>query len=151
MVKVISIKDNQMDKEAFIEYISKVWANDENSMVYRDCIEHSMTTFLPNWYLLLDGDKIIGCAGIVPNDFISRMDLSPWLCSLYIEKQARGNNYGSILIERIKDDLTANNYQEFYLCTNLDNYYEKYGLTYFGRGFHPWGEEEKIYQFKIVK
>ncbi len=149
MLEVISIKDKKIDQEVFIEYISKVWGTDNNIMLYRDCIEHSLEGILPDWYLLYEDNEIVGCAGVVPNDFISRMDLSPWLCSLYIEKSKRGNNYGAFLIDRIKDDLETNNFKEFYLCTNLDNYYEKYGLTYFGRGYHPWGEESKIYQFKI--
>lgn len=44
--------------------------------VYDDCITNSITTTnpLPHWYLLMDNDKIIGCAGLITNDFISRMD-----------------------------------------------------------------------------
>jgi GNAT superfamily N-acetyltransferase len=75
-------------------------------MVYGDCITNCITThnMLPQWYLLIDNQKVIGCAGLITNDFISRMDLYPWLCALYIEEEYRGNGYGSILIEQAKTD-----------------------------------------------
>lgn len=49
--------------------------------VYEDCITHSITTDSPFtiWNLMEDSGGIIGCAGLISNDFISRMDLWPWL------------------------------------------------------------------------
>lgn len=49
--------------------------------VYEDCITHSITTDspFPIWNLMEDSGEIIGCAGLISNDFISRMDLWPWL------------------------------------------------------------------------
>lgn len=39
--------------------------------VYEDCINHCITTKnpLPQWYLLMDEDEILGCARLITNDF----------------------------------------------------------------------------------
>ena len=37
-------------------------------------------------------------------------------------------------------------FEKVYLCTDHSGYYEKYGWKPIGKGFHPWGEESKIYE-----
>ena len=87
-MKVICVSSHPEFTNQAISYFQEKWASKESSRVYEDCIVHSLTTNnpLPKWYLLLKEDKIIGCAGLITNDFISRMDLYPWLCALYIEE-----------------------------------------------------------------
>ncbi|WP_223815188.1 GNAT family N-acetyltransferase [Sphingobacterium litopenaei] len=100
-------------------------------------------------YLLLKEDEIIGCAGLITNDFISRMDLYPWLCALFIEKQHRGNNYAELIINKAIDDPLKNGFKQLHLCSDHIGYYEKFGFSYIGQGYQPWREESTIYQINI--
>lgn len=148
-MRIISVRENPEYKDIAINYIYKNWGNGGNELVYKDCISHSLTTEapLPLWYLLEEDDgRIIGCVGLITNDFISRMDLYPWLCALYIEKEYRGKALGLKLINHIKKEAHAAGFPKVYLCTELVGYYEKYSFVYIGDGYHPWGDTSRIYE-----
>jgi N-acetylglutamate synthase-like GNAT family acetyltransferase len=150
-VEVVNIRERPQYKETAIGYFQKIWANDESKPVYEDCILRSLVTEspLPIWYLLIDNDKIIGCVGLVTNDFISCMDLWPWLCALYIEDEYRGNAYGNLLIARLKKDAVNAGFSKVYLSTDHIGYYEKYGFEYICAGYHPWGESSRVYECQL--
>ena len=85
-----SLREHPEELERFISYFSANWGNPE---IYRDCMTSALTAAgpLPQWYLAFSPDHtVIGGAGLIPNDFISRMDLTPWLCALRIEPSFRG-------------------------------------------------------------
>lgn len=151
-MNIISLREHPEYKEQAIKYFQSKWA-DENSMkVYEDSITHSILTDspLPIWYLMEQSDEIIGCAGLISNDFISRMDLWPWICALYIEEDYRGRSLGEKLILRAKADAERAGFNRVYLCTDHIGYYEKYGFTYIGDGYHPWGSRSRIYASEIL-
>ena len=147
-MNVINLREHPQHKERAIEYFQKVWGNEGSNSVYKDCISRSLTTDspLPIWYLLMDGEDIIGCVGLITNDFISCMDLWPWLCAMYVEEEYRGNAYGKLLIDQIKRDASEAGFPKIYLCTDHIGYYEKYGFQYTCEGYHPWGENSRVYE-----
>ena len=149
-MKVISIRETPDYKDIAIAYFQKAWSG-TNPLIYDNAIKHSITAdnSLPQWYLLEDDNEIIGCAGLITNDFISRGDLYPWLCALYIDEKNRGNNYATQLIEKAKSDTKESGFENMYLCTEHIGYYEKYGFEYIGQGYHPWGESSRIYQITL--
>ena len=150
-MNLVSVRENPEYKDLAIQYFQNKWGNEASNMVYEDCITHCIDAVapLPQWYLLMNGDKIIGCAGLITNDFISRMDLYPWVCALYIEKEYRGNEYGALLLEKAKEDTKQGGFSNLYLCSDHVGYYEKYGFSRIGTGYHPWGESSGIFRITL--
>lgn len=146
-MNVISIQKQPEYKEQAIDYFQNVWAKDATEMVYKDCIKHTGEGLfnLPQWYLLMNDQQIIGCAGLITNDFISRMDLFPWLCALYIHPDFRGNNLAVYLIEQAKKDTKEASLKKLYLSTDHIGYYEKFDFTFLDFGYHPWNGKSRIY------
>jgi N-acetylglutamate synthase-like GNAT family acetyltransferase len=147
-MEVINLRENSQYKDRAVEYFQKIWSNKDSKAVYEDCITRSLVTEnpLPIWYLLIDGDEIIGCVGLITNDFISCMDLWPWLAALYIEKEYRGNNYAGLLIEEVIKDTAKAGFRKLYLATDHIGYYEKFDFKYLVDGYHPWGEVSRVYE-----
>jgi len=149
-MRIISIRKDPQYRTKAIAYLQQSWPG-VLPAIYEDCITNCIDAeqFLPQWYLLEKDNKIIGCAGLITNDFISRMDLYPWLCALYIDEKFRGNNYGKILIEKAVQDTKESGFKYLNLCTTHVGYYEKYAFSYIGQGYHPWNEESRIYQKRL--
>ncbi|PEW09257.1 GNAT family N-acetyltransferase [Priestia megaterium] len=152
-MQIINVREHVEYQDKAIQYIQNKWANENTLKLYEDCITHSLKTnnSLQIWYLLENRGEIIGCAGLISNDFISRMDLWPWVCALYIEEDYRGMSLGEKFLLRIKEDTKDAGFDKLYLCTNHIGYYEKYDFLYIGDGYHPWGSISRIYEASLTK
>ena len=143
--KIISVRSNPEYAARAIDWFSSRWGIDrrEYEKSINDCI--SSNDRLPRWYLAIgENDEIIGGCGLILNDFVDRTDLFPYLCALFVEKEARGHALGSKLLEYARTEAGRLGFDNLYLCTDHTSYYEKYGCRYIGTGRHTWGETSRI-------
>ncbi len=99
---------------------------------YTESIEQCIKAenFVPQWYIVLDGEKIVGGAGVIENDFHNRKDLTPNICAVYVEKEYRNQGIAGHLLDFICDDFYNHGFDTLYLLTNHDSFYEKYGWQF---------------------
>lgn len=112
------------------------WFHDKWGIPYA-AYEESMTDALagqasvPAWYAILEGDRIIGGAGVIANDFHDRPDLTPNICALYIEPDRRGRGLAGKLLDHICADMKEKGISTLYLLTDHTAFYERYGWEFY--------------------
>lgn len=149
--KLLNIRDNPDYLEIATDYFSCKWGIDRQ--IYYDSISDSISTqnALPRWYLLKDNVDIIGCFGLIENDFMVRKDLLPWLCALYVEENMRGKGLGASLLEYGRKEAKKLGFSKLYLCTDHIGYYERYGWQYFGDEESEFGGKTRVYVIDTTK
>ncbi|OJU08690.1 MAG: GNAT family N-acetyltransferase [Clostridiales bacterium 43-6] len=149
--KIINIREHPEFFDRAVDYFSSKWGIDR--AIYETSISDSITTYnsLPRWYLMLEGDRIIGSFGLIENDFMVRKDLMPWLCALYVEESERGKALGSLLLAHGRREARTLGFDKVYLCTDHNGYYEKHGWQYYGREESEFGGTSRVYEIESEK
>ena len=99
---------------------------------YEESIEECVKKIgsVPQWYVVLENDVIIGGIGVIENDFHDRTDLTPNICALYVEKEHRDKGIAGNLLEYVCDDMSNLGVDTLYLITDHTSFYEKYGWEF---------------------
>lgn len=86
---------------------------------------------VPQWYLALEQDRIIGGLGVIENDFHNRKDLTPNVCAVYTEEDRRCQGIAGALLARVCSDMKEQGIDTLYLLTDHTSFYERYGWEFF--------------------
>jgi GNAT superfamily N-acetyltransferase len=83
---------------------------------------------VPMTVVALSGETLLGSASLIAHDMDTRMDLSPWLASVYVAPSCRGHGIGSALVHEIVDSATDLGFLALYLFTpDRARFYERLG------------------------
>lgn len=148
MPYIIPVNEHPDGIEKGISYIHSKWGGESNFAFYDDAIRHSFLPgkTLPKFFLMIDNSRIIGSVGLITNDLISRHDLLPWLCCLFVEENERGHHHGRELINHAVSVAMEDGFDCVYLTTHLAGYYENYGWIRIEDGFSFDGSVTRIYR-----
>lgn len=69
----------------------------------------------------------VGLALLIENDLETHMHLRPWLASLYVMPEMRGNGVGKALIQATESVARDQGHAELYLYTSEAQYYQRFG------------------------
>lgn len=94
-----------------------------------DCLTNKRA--VPQWYIALEKENIIGGLGVIENDFHDRKDLAPNVCAVYTEEEKRGNGVAGALLNFACADMKENGIDILYLITDHTSFYERYGWEFF--------------------
>lgn len=99
---------------------------------YLESIDECMKnkTPVPQWYIIIIGDKIVGGLGVIENDFHNRKDLTPNVCAVYVEDDYRCQGIAGKMLNYVCDDMREKNIDTLYLVTDHTSFYERYGWEF---------------------
>lgn len=87
---------------------------------------------------------------MLTNDLISRQDLYPWFACLFVQPEHRNKGIAEKLLNHGVSETQQKGFDSLYLSTDLENFYERKGWTYFTNGFNIVDNEVKIYR-KLIE
>lgn len=128
---IVKIRDRRDLADAAALWFSSKWS------IPLQAYEESMAACLegkgpvPQWYLAMDGEKIVGGMGVIENDFHNRPDLAPNVCAVYVEEEYRCRGIAGRLLSCVCEDMADMGINTLYLLTNHDSFYERYGWEFF--------------------
>lgn len=100
---------------------------------YRESMEECLRAKspVPQWYVAMENDNIIGGMGVIENDFHDRKDLAPNVCAVYTEEGKRGSGVAGALLNYVCSDMKERGISTLYLLTDHTSFYERYGWEFF--------------------
>ena len=127
-MEIYKISEHKELIEPSSKWFSDKWSIHQNE--YRKSMEASLKNQVPQWYVVIHQQQIIGGIGVIENDFHKRKELKPNACALYVEKQYRHQGIAGILLEYVCLDMKKPGIDTLYLITDHQSFYEKYHWSY---------------------
>lgn len=103
---------------------------------------------VPQWYIAISKDNIIGGLGVIQNDFHNRKDLTPNICAVHVEEAYRCRGIAGQMLKETCEDMKNQGIDTLYLITNHTSFYERYGWEFLCMVQEEGGNESRIYIHK---
>lgn len=128
--KIIRLSEQPEIKERAAQWFHEKWNIPLEA--YLESMEESLAGqgAVPQWYVAVEGNRIIGGMGVIENDFHDRKDLAPNVCAVYTEEDRRGRGVAGALLNNVCEDMKKRGIDTLYLLTDHDSFYERYGWEF---------------------
>lgn len=121
---IIKVCENKNLIQISSEWFSLKW-DVPQSAYFESMINYTeQANAVPQWYVVLDQDKIIAGLGVIENDFHDRKDLSPNVCAIFVENEYRKQGIAGKLLNFVCEDMHTLGIDTLYLVTDHTSFYE---------------------------
>lgn len=128
--KIIRLIDMPEEKEKAAQWFHHKWGIPLTA--YQESMEECLMkkSAVPQWYIAMEGERIIGGMGVIDNDFHDRKDLTPNVCAVYTEEDRRCQGIAGALLDYVCQDMAEYGIDTLYLLTDHTSFYERYGWEF---------------------
>ena len=148
---------NLADRPAYVEEVSR-WFWEEwdrrdgmtlEEVTYRT--RHALGRDQVPQMLVAERDgQPVGAVSLWRSDLGTRQDLTPWLATLYVRADCRGQHLGQALQQAcIQAARALGQYDFLYLKTEHENYYERTGWEFVEQVPTGTGETARVYRYDL--
>ncbi len=126
----IPVRDWPEAKEEIAAWFHEKW--NVPLEAYRESIRECLGEKgpVPQWYVVVRGNRIIAGCGVIENDFHERKDLRPNVCAVYVEEAYRNQGIAGFMLRFVCDEMAGMGVRTLYLLTDHTGFYEKYGWQF---------------------
>jgi len=97
-------------------------------MIARAEAAAAAAAWMPRSFVLLSDGEPVGTASLTAHDLEERPDLTPWLASVYVVPQARGQGHAARLVRAVEQHAAAGSVATLWLYTNTaERIYQRIG------------------------
>ncbi|MDO5397523.1 MAG: GNAT family N-acetyltransferase [bacterium] len=128
--KITKICEHKELIEQAAEWFHQKWSIPKAAYIesMNECVIGN--SVVPQWYIIFHDEKIIAGIGVIENDFHDRLDLSPNVCALYVEKPYRCQGIAGDMLQFVCDEFHSKEIDTLYLVTDHTSFYERYGWRF---------------------
>ncbi|MBM6744231.1 GNAT family N-acetyltransferase [Drancourtella massiliensis] len=128
---IMNLREKPQWKQKAVQWFHEKWNVPVDA--YLESIEESLNSEnpVPQWYLAVKEEQIIGGIGVIENDFHDRKDLTPNVCAVYVEEEFRCRGIAGKMLEIVCRDMKEKGIDTLYLITDHDSFYERYGWEFY--------------------
>ncbi len=128
--KITRLIDRPKMKEQAARWFHEKWGIPMEA--YLESMEECLgkQNAVPQWYFVMDDEKIIAGLGVIENDFHDRKDLAPNVCAVYVEEKYRRQGIAGEMLNFVCTDMEKKGVDTLYLVTDHTSFYERYGWTF---------------------
>jgi predicted N-acetyltransferase YhbS len=120
-MRIVSLKEHIELIPTLAEWHHRQWAylNPRSSVEKRIASLTAQTTSedIPQTFIAVRGATLLGSASLVPHDMETRMELFPWLASVFVAPEQRNRGVGSALVRHTVEEAARRGYETIYLFT----------------------------------
>lgn len=128
--EMIKIQEQPELLEAAAQWFHEKWGIPKEAYVesMEACVANEGA--VPQWYVAMQDEAIIGGLGVIENDFHDRKDLTPNVCAVYVEPEYRKQGIAGRMLQFVCDEFAEKGIDTLYLVTDHTSFYERYGWEF---------------------
>lgn len=129
--KIVKLQNHPEMTETASRWFHEKWGIPQEA--YRESMEESLKNAspVPQWYVVMAEEAIVGGLGVIENDFHDRTDLTPNVCAVYVEESCRKQGIAGRMLNFVCEDFKEKGIETLYLLTDHDSFYERYGWEFY--------------------